>query len=389
MHIFDLKFIKSTAVLLLLALLAACAGPRSSPKSIPEPVSQPEIKSEQDITEPETPDQGQQIQRRDIHLMAVGDIMLGTDYPKNRLPLADGQNLLADVMEILASADITFGNYEGVLLDNGKPAKRCKNPSRCYVFRTPAHYAENLLKAGFDVLSLANNHSHDFGESGRDAMLRTLDEYGIRHAGPIGDIAQWRVKESQVALIAFAPFRGSYDPNNLPAARKLVADLAEHNDIVIVSMHMGAEGREALRIPFAMEYFHGEQRGDVVQFSRAMIDAGADLILGHGPHVPRALEVYQERLIAYSLGNFCTYLGFNVRGTNGLSPILSVLLDAQGRFKNGRIISARQQRPWGPLLDDKHTAAQLIADLTVADFPDTPIEILSDGTIQYKSEAKQ
>ncbi len=320
-----------------------------------------------------------------ISVVAVGDIMLGTDYPDDRLPPDDGKALLQHVFDELKSADITFGNYEGTFINGGEPAKTCRDLTRCYLFRTPPQYAHQLVEAGFDVVSLANNHARDFGEEGRVATMQTLDAVRIFHSGLEGDVASWSVKGRKIAMIAFAPFREAHNPLVIEKAAALVTGLADSHDIMLVSMHMGAEGEEATRVPFAEEFFHGENRGDVVAFSRAVVDAGADLVIGHGPHVPRALEFYKGRLIAYSLGNFCTYYGINVRGLNGLAPILRVRLSAEGEFIDGRIISTRQYRPNGPLLDPSHQAARLMAELTRLDFPDTLLEIGSSGQISIKN----
>ncbi|MDH5571839.1 MAG: CapA family protein, partial [Gammaproteobacteria bacterium] len=127
---------------------------------------------------------------------------------------------------------------------------------------------------------------------------------------------------------------------------------------------------------------HGEDRGDSVSFARAVIDSGADLVIGHGPHVPRALEYYKNRLIAYSLGNFCTYWGISVNEAKGLAPILQVELDENGRFLTGQIVSAIQVRPKGPVPDPQHSAAKLMAELTRTDFPDSGLSISGEGRIE-------
>lgn len=315
-----------------------------------------------------------------LTVAAVGDIMLGTDYPHDRLPPPD-LNLLAPVAHTLQQADITFGNLEGVLMDGGEPVKQCSNPAHCYLFRTPTRFVEQLKEAGFDVLSLANNHARDFGEEGRSSSMAVLAAAGIRHSGRDGDIASWEVKGRKVALIAFAPFAGANSMHALEEAQERIAALEREHDIVLVSIHAGAEGTGVERLPFAKEYYHGEDRGDVVGFARLAVDAGADLVLGHGPHVPRALELYNGRLIAYSLGNFATYWGIRVTGANGLAPILTAELGPDGRFLGGKIVSTRQIRPAGPIPDDDHTAAWVIRDLTLADFPDTPLIIDERGGI--------
>lgn len=318
----------------------------------------------------------------DIRISAVGDIMLGTNFPDDRLAPNDGALLLQAVSPILQKADISFGNLEGVLLEGGEAAKKCKNSTSCYVFRSPPYYAKYLKKAGFDVLSLANNHARDFGEDGRTASMKALDSVGLRHTGRVGDIARWKVKGVTVTWVAYAPFGGSHDLLDIPLAVKQVKSFAKNSDLVLVSIHAGAEGKNVEHIPFKEEMFYGENRGDVVKFSHAVIDAGADLVIGHGPHVPRALELYKNRLIAYSLGNFTTYQGIRITGNNGLAPILNITLTAAGRFKGGQIISARQYRPRGTLLDKTGAAATLIKKLTQEDFPETALEFFKNGVIK-------
>ena len=340
------------------------------------------------VTQPDT-GQNPQIpllqKKADIQITAVGDIMLGTDFPDNRLAPDDGALLLKAITPTLSSADITFGNLEGVLLQGGEAAKKCKNSSACYVFRSPPHYAKYLKTAGFDVLSLANNHARDFGEEGRTASMQALDAAGLLHSGRVGDVARWQVKGVSIALIAYAPFGGSHDLLDIPLAIKQIKALALNNDLVLVSIHAGAEGKDVEHIPFADEIFYGENRGDVVKFSHAVIDAGADLVIGHGPHVSRALELYKNRLIAYSLGNFLTYQGIRITGDYGIAPILSVTLSADGRFKDGRIISARQYRPEGTQLDNSNKAAKNIKQLTQDDFPETALYFSEKGIFRPAS----
>ena len=303
-------------------------------------------------------------QTRVVSVAATGDIMLGTNYPENRLPDDDGAGFLAAVAPVLQAADIAIGNLEGVILSGGEPAKTCENPDACFLFRSPPRYAGLLRDAGFDVLSLANNHARDFGEDGRTATMTVLDEYGLRHSGRRGDIASWTHDDLRIAFIAFSPTRLSYLLNDIPTAVDEVAALATEHDIVIVSFHGGAEGPAAMELPFEEEFYFGETRGEVVRFSRAVIDVGADLVIGHGPHVPRAMELYRDRLVAYSLGNFATYYGVSVAGAAGVAPLLTVDLAPDGRFLRGRIRSAEQIRPGGPVWDPQQQAFELIRDLT-------------------------
>jgi len=308
--------------------------------------------------------------------------MLGTDYPENHLPDDDGIGFLRFVAPELRQADVAFGNLEGVLLDGGEPEKTCKNPKACYLFRSPERYAKLLKKAGFDVMSLANNHALDFGEAGRDSSMAALRRQGIRHSGREGDYASWRKSGVRYAMVAFSPTRGSWDLIDYAQHLPLIRELDKSHDMVIVSFHGGAEGRDGVeRLGFGMEYAYGERRGDVVAFAHDMIDAGADIVLGHGPHIPRAMELYQGRLIAYSLGNFAAYYGISVAGPKGYAPLLIAELDESGRFLSGRIDSFIQIRPDGPQPDSGHRAAKMIAELSRLDFPQSMLHIAPDGTL--------
>lgn len=314
-----------------------------------------------------------------LTIAAVGDIMLGTDFPDDRLAPNDGADYLSNVAPILRAADITIGNLEGTLLAGGTPAKSCSNPASCFLFRSPPHYAGYLSDAGFDVLSLANNHARDFGEEGRSATMLTLDAYGLHHSGRRGDIASWRSGDIRIAFIAFSPTRISYLLNDIPIAVEHVLSLETMHDLVIVSFHGGAEGENATNLPFEEEFYLGETRGEVVRFSHSVIDAGADLVIGHGPHVPRALELYGDRLIAYSLGNFATHFGVNVNGTAGLAPILEAEIQSTGEFIGGRIHSTIQERPIGPVRDDENRVYELIRSLTEETFGTEMFEFSGDG----------
>ena len=312
----------------------------------------------------------------------VGDMMLGTDYPENRLPDDDAVGFLAAVEPVLSAADLAFGNLEGVLADEtAQPAKACSNPRACYLFRSPLRYAERYLAAGFDGLSLANNHARDFGEEGRSSSMQALAALGIAHSGRRGDFASLRWQGLEIAFMAFAVTRNSNLLHDYELAVESVAEAALHHDLVIVSFHGGAEGDGSSRTPFAEEEYFGEPRGNVVRFARAVVDAGADIVFGHGPHVVRGMEVYRDRLIAYSLGNFATYYGISVSGDKGIAPILEATLDQHGRFLEGHIHSTVQRRPGGPVPDPAQQALALLKQLSLQDFRDPGIEFGIDGRI--------
>ena len=316
-----------------------------------------------------------------ITIASVGDMMLGTDFPENHLPDDDGVGFLSAVTPILSAADITFGNLEGVLVDGGEPAKQCTNQSACYLFRSPTRYAGYYVTAGFDVLSLANNHARDFGEEGRTSTMQALDAVGIHHSGREGEFASFESNGLSVAMLAYAVTKDSNLMHDYKFAETTVAGYAKSHDIVIVSFHGGAEGVDATNLPFAEEEYFGEPRGDVVLFARSMVDAGADLVIGHGPHVIRAAERYKDRLIAYSLGNFATYYGISVDGIKGIAPILITTLDGDGRFIEGEIVSTVQLRPDGPSLDPEQRALNLMRGLSVEDFGNPGLTFLPNGKL--------
>jgi poly-gamma-glutamate capsule biosynthesis protein CapA/YwtB (metallophosphatase superfamily) len=322
-----------------------------------------------------------------LSIAAVGDTMLGTDYPENILPDDDGPSFFDAVAPILSAPDVTFGNLEGVLMDGGEPVKQCKDKRICFLFRTPTRYATYYKLAGFDVMSLANNHARDFGEEGRSSTMAALDARGIVHSGREGTTASWIANGRRIALAAFAPNVGSNLLNEPDIARALVQQLAATHDIVIVSFHGGAEGNGAEILPFARELFVGEDRGNVVEFAHAMIDAGADLVLGHGPHVVRPMELYHDRLIAYSLGNFATYYGISVEGLRGIAPILLCNLDDEGRFVSGRIEPTIQLRPSGPSPDPARTVITVLRTLSLAAFPEGELDIDADGGLSRRAAA--
>jgi poly-gamma-glutamate capsule biosynthesis protein CapA/YwtB (metallophosphatase superfamily) len=330
-----------------------------------------------------------QAQKKDtISVIGVGDIMMGSNYPNTSgLPPQDGKELLKEVTPVLQSADITMGNLEGVLLDEGGTAKTCRDPKVCYVFRSPVRYVQNLVDAGFDLMSLANNHAGDFGEAGRKSSIKALEQAGLHHAGQITHPYTIFEKDSiRYGFAAFAPNSNCVPLNDLAGARKIVTLLDSLADIVIISFHGGAEGPQHQHVPRKDELFHGENRGDVYKFAHTLIDAGADIIFGHGPHVTRAVEVYKNRFIAYSLGNFCTYSGINVSGVNGLAPIIKVYTNNNGEFFKAHITSTIQT-PRSPVkIDSKKQVLQRIKELTSQDFPESKIVIDENGWVTKSTD---
>jgi len=325
--------------------------------------------------------------RKEIIITGVGDIMLGSSFPSTRfLPPHDNPLLLlGDLADTLASSDITFGNLEGSFLDDGDPVKRCKDTTICYLFRMPERYAGALASSGFDFLSLANNHFGDFGYPSRRKTMSILDSLGIKYGGLAEYPFSYLYRDSVLyGFCAFAPNAGTVSITRIDEAAAIVRKLADTCDIVIVSFHGGAEGADHQHVTRDYEMFYTENRGNVYSFAHTMIDAGADIIFGHGPHITRAVEVYRDRFIAYSLGNFCTYGRFNLTGPNGIAPLVRITVDTEGRFRHGTIIPVFQLYPGGTRIDPSRRAISKIKDLTAADFPEAVISISDKGEIKYK-----
>lgn len=322
-----------------------------------------------------------------ISIIGVGDMMLGTNYPSTRhLPPNDGKNLLDSVKTILQNADLTFGNLEGTLAGDKGKVKRCRNPKLCYAFRSPSHYATYYKDAGFDMVSLANNHSGDFGLEGREITMSMLEENGIAYAGLLSHPTVIIEKDSiKYGLAAFAPNSGTVNIRNIENAKAIVAGLDTMCDIIIVSFHGGGEGRARQHVTRETERYVGEDRGNVYAFSHAVIDAGADVVFGHGPHVTRAMELYKNRLICYSLGNFATYDRFSLTAESGVAPIVKVNMTIEGDFVNALITPIKQIGEGIPYVDHtKKWAIKLLQDLTKYDLPETQLVIDDDGLVVKK-----
>lgn len=316
-----------------------------------------------------------------ITIAAVGDIMLGSTSQADRLPPEDGAKMLIDVAPLLSAADIAFGNLEGPMLEGGTSSKCRPDSKLCYAFRVPTRYGKHLKDAGFDLMSLANNHASDFGLEGRLSTKRVLDQLGIAHAGgDFNDIPYLNVKGKRIGVIAFATNAVSYNLTDIAAAKRIVAQVAQKSDIVIVSFHGGAEGAAAQNVPRGPETFLGEPRGNLREFTHAVVDAGADLILGSGPHVVRGMEVYRNRLIAYSLGNFAFY-SFPFKGPTALSLVLDANLAPDGAFLSGLIHPLKQDGQNGPRLDKDGAVIAVVRQLSTTDFGASGVRVGEDGTI--------
>ena len=366
----------------------ATTTPQQQPPSTPQQPPQagaPQPQPGQNQPVPGTPMPAVPSPEEEITLEAVGDVMLGTTFPDasgGDLPPNDGADLLQEVTPILKRGDIVFGNLEGPLVDGGVSAKcRGKRPGSCYAFRVPTRYGKYLKEAGFSVMGLANNHAMDFGQEGRTSSRQMLDLLGIAHSGEIGDIAHLTVKGKKVEVIAFATYPNAYNLLDLDDSLQVIRDARAESDLVIVSFHGGAEGATHQHVPSGDETFLGEDRGDLRKFAHAAIDAGAQVVLGSGPHVVRGMEIYHGKLIAYSLGNFATYGPFNLSGENGISLILEAHLASDGTFRNGKVYPVKQDKPGGPRLDAEMRIVPILRELSSIDFGGNAVTVAVDGML--------
>lgn len=321
-----------------------------------------------------------------VTVHAVGDVMIGTLFPAKNLPPKNGGAIFEFVKSYLTNGnpDIVLGNLEGAVTHYPQTIKRIR-PGYTYAFRMPPENMKYLSEAGFNVMTTANNHARDFDERGYRDTGMFLELNGIRSVGRKNEILKMVVNGRSVAVIAFGWFTWGNNVNNIQESMKLIRSAKESNDIVILSVHSGGEGEGALHVKDRMETFLGETRGNPVRFCHEAVDNGADLIIGHGPHVPRAVEVYKNRLIAYSLGNFATY-GMATQGHKKFTLILRAELGTNGNFLGGRIVPMMQVEGGAyngiPKYDPQGRTIRLIQELSDTDFKTNGAMIDADGVIR-------
>ena len=264
----------------------------------------------------------------------VGDTILG-DTPK--LPSNPYGYLSPVIPQIRKGIDLGFANLEGTFT-NSTNAK-CSGGSNCYTFRNPPSYAHVFARAGYDVLNLANNHSHDFGSVGLTDTKSAISGAGMRYTGLPGQITYLTSNGVRVAFVGFAPYSNTNNLLDLTTAAQLIRKANAHAAIVVVYMHAGAEGTNAEHVTGREETFVGEDRGNPKKFAHMAVDNGASIVVASGPHVMRGMEFYRHRLIAYSLGDFVNFHNFNTTGVLGHSGVLRVTLSKTGAFRTARLVS--------------------------------------------------
>lgn len=320
-----------------------------------------------------------------ITINAVGDLMTGTYFPRKCVPPLDGASSFKFIHFHLTNnnPDILMANLEGVITSRQTPTKRIV-AGKSFAFNMPTNTAKYLKEAGFNIITYANNHAMDFGDQGLKDTEKFLSNEGILFTGRKGHYISIEKNGIKIAVLAFSWHSWANNYNDEKYSLKLIKNASLSNDIVIISVHGGTEGEKALYIRDNDEYLFGEYRGNLYRFCRLAIDNGADLIIGHGPHVVRGMELYKGRLIAYSLGNFLTP-AMSTKGLAKYGLILSVTLDKEGNFIGGRIIPTRQHTDNAykgvPYYDEEGNSIKLIKKLSEENFKNNPLIISDDGTL--------
>ncbi|HAK59564.1 MAG TPA: hypothetical protein DCO77_04165 [Nitrospiraceae bacterium] len=309
-------------------------------------------------------------QKSTITIAAVGDV-----YVSQRIIDQHADEL----HKLNLQGDIVFANFEGVLSNHHsrQDALRLK-------LTMPLESINILEQIGINTLSLANNHVLDSGTVYYSNTLSVLNCRGFHTAGLADQGAAIDINGQTVRFIAFS-FSGDNNINKINEAAEIIGSFKE--DIIIVSAHMGGEHHRGYLVPHTMEFFGNEERGDAVAFSRACIDAGADLILGHGPHILRGIELYKNRLIVYSLGNFI----FDYPGVerHGDTPTFSIHVDVNrtGDFQKARITSYTF-RYGVPIVDASNRVYNLIKHLSQTNLQNKNILFAGEGMIYSKGRTQ-
>jgi hypothetical protein len=297
-----------------------------------------------------------------------GDVTLGSSYGN---PPDAARGLLAAVAAPLGAADVGAVNLEGTLGSGG--SSKCGGGGsggggNCFAFQAPAANVAGLRVAGVDVVNLANNHAFDFGASGQAQTIGALAGARIAYTGRPGAIRVLRLAHARVAFVGFSAYPWSAPIGDLGAVRALVGAAARQANVVVAFVHAGAEGSGQVHTPNHDEIAFGENRGNPRAFAHAAIDAGADLVVGSGPHVLRGIELDRGRLIAYSLGNLAGYRNFGIGPVTGTSALLTVRLGPDGTFMSGSLRSLRLSGAGIPAADPGGAAAHLMSVVSQQDF---------------------
>ncbi len=333
--------------------------------------------------------------RRDLRVCAGGDVTLGTNLDTNWAvgrragtervaALPDPVALLRPLRPLVADADVIVLNIEGAIGDGPAPRKCRPGSTLCYAMRQPPG-TEAALRGLNDssaiVGNLANNHSHDAGAAGFAETLRRLRDAGVLTTGADTLATGVPVEDGDtIAVLGFSPWSVAA-VTDLDAVRRHVTRASRRYGRVVVTMHIGAEGVLARHTSDRLERFAGENRGNSVAFARAAVESGASLVVGHGPHVLRAMEWNGRALVAYSLGNLVTYGPFNHSGYNDHGAVLCATIAGDGAVRDASLRATRQRMPGFVDPDPDHLGIADVAELSGEDFPLTGVRLSPSGDV--------
>ncbi len=314
---------------------------------------------------------------RTISFAWAGDATPGSVY--GSLP-GDGRSLFSAVRSRVRAPDLAIGNLEGTLGAVGTPKCSFGTPN-CFSFQASPRAARGLRWAGFDVMNVANNHNADYGPAAQVSTISALHNVGITVAGLPGRVQVLRRRGVRISIVGFSTYPWTTSMNDPQAVGALVRRAAKLGDVVIVIMHAGAEGSDKSVTPNGPEEYLGEQRGDVRAFAHEAIDAGADVVLGSGPHVLRGLEVYRDRLVAYSMGNFAGVKNFSTAGDLHLSALLTFRVDRDGGFTAGYLHSLQLDPGGRPSADPTGGANAFVRAASRRDFGRSAVRVQLNGKL--------
>jgi hypothetical protein len=264
-------------------------------------------------------------------IIAVGDLAPGVIGTPMKL------DKIFEPVKPYLKGDIVFGNLEGVFLNKNITSTKHKK-TNSFSFRLREINALLLKDAGFTILNFNNNHSNDYGTIGRNntkKVLKSLNIHCLTDSLTVDSIAylSFYLHSTDSCIVWNDSFQ------------QLTQKLSENSKILITSIHGGQEGSDLVRDD--CEKYLNEYRGNLYEFSKNCIDAGADIVLCHGPHVIRKTEIYKNKVIAYSLGNFCTPFGFNLKDKFGEVLILKIVLNEKNELEKIEETKFRQIRNQG------------------------------------------
>ena len=333
-----------------------------------------------------------------VRVCAGGDVTLGTNLDtawaaraqrrmRDTLHRSDEpDSLLVPLRSLFAGADIALVNVESAIGRGPAPSKCGPGSTNCFAFRAPlssARALRSIAPRARVVGNLANNHARDAGNAGQDSTVAALRRAGVYVSGDdtLPTLIPLRSGDT-AAVLGFYTSRDTPDARDTAAVRRLVARAADQYPVVLVTMHLGAEGRRAQHTADTSEIFLGIDRGNPVAFAEAAVRGGATMIIGHGPHVLRAVEwPAHGALVAYSLGNLLTYGPFVLREPLNRAAVLCATIDTTGRVSSASL-SPTMQRAAGVVTRDRSRRAFMLVNvLGREDFPGSAARVNARGVL--------